>query len=60
MEIINWSNRNNLKYLYKKVNADLKRLGDWFASNSLTLNLDKSKYIIFKPKRKEIDHNAII
>ena len=51
---------NNLKYLYKKVNADLKRLGDWFASNSLTLNLDKSKYIIFKPKRKEIDHNAII
>ena len=51
---------NNLKYLFKKVNADLKRLGEWFASNSLTLNVDKSKFIIFKPKRKVITNNAIL
>ena len=44
---------NNLKFLYKKVNSDLDRLTEWFDSNSLTLNIDKSKYIIFRPKRKK-------
>ena len=51
---------NNLRFLYKKVNADLKQLSNWFDSNSLTLNLDKSKYILFRPKRKEINYNGEI
>lgn len=55
-----YASGNNLKYLYKKVNADLEKLGDWFASNSLTLNADKTKFIIFKPKRKQIGYNGII
>ena len=45
---------NNLKFLYKKVNSDLDRLTEWFDSNSLTLNIEKSKYIIFRPTRKKV------
>ena len=51
---------NNLKFLYRKVNADLRKLSKWFDSNSLTLNVDKSKYILFHPRRKEINYNGVI
>lgn len=51
---------NNLKFLYRKINEDLKQLGDWFDSNSLTLNADKSKYILFRTKRKEINYTGKI
>ena len=50
---------NNLKFLFRKVNEDLKLLSDWFDSNSLTLNVEKSKYIIFRSKRKHMDQNDI-
>jgi len=51
---------NNLKFLYKKVNADLMNLSKWFDSNSLTLNVEKSKYILFRPKSKAVNYNGKI
>ena len=51
---------SNLKFLFKKVNADLERLGDWFDSNSLTLNVDKSKFIVFRNRGKALLHNGSI
>jgi len=42
----------NLKFLYRKVNEDLRTLSSWFDSNSLTLNVEKSKYILFRSKKK--------
>ena len=47
---------SKLKYLYRKVNEDLKTLSSWFDSNSLTLNADKSKYILFRSKKKQPDY----
>ena len=55
-----YASGSNLKFLYCKVNEDLKLLSDWFNSNSLTLNVEKSKYILFRSKRKEINFNGII
>ena len=51
---------NNLKFLYCKINEDLKCLSDWFDSNSLTLNIDKSKNILFCSKRKEVNYTGAI
>jgi len=51
-----FASSSNLKFLYTKVNQDLRQLGDWFRSNSLTLNVEKSKYILFRSKRKEVNH----
>ena len=51
---------SNLKFLFKKVNADLERLSDWFDGNSLTLNVEKSKFIIFRNKTKGLPHNGQI
>ena len=49
-----------MKFLYRKVNADLERLGDWFDSNSLTLNVEKSKFIIFRNKTKGLPLNSAV
>ena len=51
---------SNLKFLYHKVNEDLKLVTDWFDSNSLTLNAEKTKYILFRSKRKEVNYNGVI
>ena len=46
----------NLKFLFKKINDDLHRLRHWFDSNSLSLNKEKSKFIIFRSKNKTIHY----
>ena len=48
----------NLRFLFRKLNEDLKRLSNWFDSNSLTLNSEKSNYILFRTKNKKIDYNG--
>ncbi len=43
----------SVKNLEKKVNIEVKKLHQWFISNKLTLNLSKTKYILFSRKKKE-------
>ena len=35
------------------VENDLKVIMDWFRANSLTLNVQKTKYLLFSPKKGE-------
>ena len=37
--------------LTQRANNCLKDLDNWFKSNKLTLNLDKTSYIVFSPRR---------
>ena len=55
-----YASGGNLRFLYRKVNEDLKYYSEWFDSNSLTLNVEKSKYILFRPKCKEIVYQGNI
>jgi len=41
-----------LDELVQMVNSELKNLSDWFNTNKLSLNIDKTQYIIFS----KIDH----
>ena len=50
----------NLKFVYRKMNSDLSNLAHWFKNNSLSLNIDKSNYILFKAKNKEPNFNGTI
>ena len=50
----------NLKFLYRKMNDDLKRISQWFTKNSLTLNVDKSFYVLFKTKKKLVNYHGNI
>ena len=40
----------NLNELYKQTNMELDNLADWFKANKLTLNISKTKYMIFRDK----------
>ena len=44
----------NLKNLEKEVNIELKRVYSWLASNKLTLNISKSKFMIFSKMKKNV------
>ena len=38
---------HNIKELFTTVNRELQKLGDWFTSNKLSLNIKKTKYTFF-------------
>ena len=44
---------NNVKELFRTVNAELSHLNDWFCANKFSLNTDKTTDILFhKAKNK--------
>src|SRR5688572_13770576 len=43
---------SSLQTLTQVVNTELTLVADWFSANRLTLNLDKTNFILFKSHRK--------
>ena len=50
---------NNLHLLYDKANMELTNIADWFKANKLTLNVKKTKYILFRNKNKHVNFNNL-
>ena len=48
----------DLKTLYNTANDELGNILDWMITNKLSVNIDKTSYIIFRPKRRHIDDNS--
>ena len=46
---------NSIKKLNKQVNADLKHLVNWLNANKISLNVKKTKMVIFKSKKKKLE-----
>ena len=46
-----------MKSLETVLNQDLKLTSDWLKANRLSLNVDKTKLLIFKSKQKRLDNN---
>ena len=42
----------NLDALLHLINSELPAIYDWLCSNKLTLNLSKTKYVVFQPRQK--------
>jgi len=47
----------NINKLFEIVNKEIKHVCEWFQANKLSLNLKKTKYLIFHPPRKKIPIN---
>ena len=45
----------HLATLTRMVNQELSHVSSWFNANKLTVDPDKSKFIIFHPRRKQIN-----
>ena len=52
---------DNIEFLYYGMNDNLDRLMDWFKANKLSLNINKTNYMMF-PNKRHIDpaHNLSI
>ncbi len=46
-----FASSSDLKVLYDNVNTDLKCLLDWFRANKLSLNTNKTNYLLISPNR---------
>ena len=46
---------NNTDTLFQLANTELTKVNDWFSRNALTLNVKKTKYILFHTPRMAID-----
>ena len=45
---------NSIKDLRKKMNSDLKLIFEWLCANRLSLNTDKTEFLIFRPPKSNI------
>ena len=43
--------------LYTSLNSELSKALDWFTCNKLTLNISKTKYMLFRNKNMPLDHS---
>ena len=50
----------NLATLSQIANQELGKVANWLGANKLSLNVNKTQYIIFKAKNKKISHNIEI
>ena len=42
----------DLDVLLQRINSELPAIQEWLCSNRLTLNLSKTKYLVFQPRQK--------
>ena len=51
---------SNLKVLEATVNYELSKVSSWLMVNKLTLNVQKSNFVIFHPRQRRVDYNVKI
>ena len=61
LHFVLFANDPNLFYAHKilqcvtqQVNKELNKLSDWFSSNKLSINLEKTYFMIFKRRQKNV------
>ena len=47
----------SLERLSKQVNKGLSNLSNWVRANKLSLNVQKTELVIFRPRKLKIDHS---
>ena len=50
----------NTEIIRKTMNNELKLLFDWLCANRLSLNVDKTEFIIFRPPRTKLDNRILL
>ena len=55
-----FSAESSLESLETKVNLELKRIHNWLCCNKLSLNIDKSNFVIFHPPQKKLTKSISI
>ena len=48
---------SSLQILSKLLKKDLSNLSNWLKTNKLSLNIKKTKLVLFRPKKLKLDHS---
>ena len=48
----------NLQSLEQSLNMQLRKFNQWLCANKLSLNIDKSNFVIFRPPQKKIEYTV--
>ena len=54
-----YMSNSHLQTLYAQVNKEINNLFTWFCANKLSLNANKTKYILIRPKQKRCDLSTL-
>jgi hypothetical protein len=54
-----YETNSNLAQLYTNMNKDLSTLEDWFRANKLSLNINKTTYMVFQNKSDNLNNMVI-
>ena len=49
----------DLSILIPLVNLEIQKIANWFRANKMSVNVSKTKYIIFRPKGQKIHHDLV-
>ena len=47
----------NLPVLISRVNSEIQKIANWFRANKMSVNVSKTKYILFRPRGQKINLN---
>ena len=50
----------DIESITEEMNRELLYVVEWLQANRLSLNVNKTKFMFFKPKRKKVDHNILL
>ena len=50
----------NILYLQSTINDELKTVQEWFMQNKLTLNLNKTNWLLFHPAKEKQSHHFLL
>ena len=50
---------SNVVELFEKANNELAKAATWFSANKLTLNVKKTKFILFRSKKSSVDFSQL-
>ena len=50
---------SNLSNLFNMANAELEKAKNWFQANKLTLNVSKTKFILFRSKNMQVNFSNL-
>ena len=59
-DIILFYSHKNIDTLNKTVNQELKKIARWLCANTLTLNIKKTHFIIFKSRKRKLNQTVPI
>ena len=55
-----FSRHKNINTLESSINSELNKVNTWLCSNKLSLNVEKSNFVLFHPIQRKISSNFVL